>query len=50
MISLTAHGISNVIDGKLVSGPFDRVASGGVCTDTDEGNRVQGVQIIRFRR
>ena len=29
MISLTAHGISNVIGGKLVSGPFDRVASGG---------------------
>ena len=34
MISLTAHGISNVIGGKLVSGPFDRVASGGVCTDS----------------
>ena len=34
MISLTAHGICNVIGGKLVSGPFDRVASGGVCTDS----------------
>ena len=30
MISLTAHGISNVIGGKLVSGTFDRVATGGV--------------------
>ena len=27
MISLTAHGICNIIGGKLVSGPFDRVAS-----------------------
>ncbi len=34
MISLTAHGICNAIGGKLVSGPFDRVASGGVCTDS----------------
>ena len=34
MISLTAHGICNIIGGKLVSGPFDRVASGGVCTDS----------------
>ena len=34
MTSLTAHGICNAIGGKLVSGPFDRVASGGVCTDS----------------
>lgn len=34
MISLTAHGICNAIGGKLVSGPFERVASGGVCTDS----------------
>lgn len=34
MISLTAHGICNAIGGKLVSGSFERVASGGVCTDS----------------
>lgn len=34
MTSLTAHGICNAIGGKLVSGPFGRVASGGVCTDS----------------
>lgn len=34
MTSLTAHGICNAIGGKLVSGPFERVASGGVCTDS----------------
>lgn len=34
MTSLTAHGICNAIGGQLVSGPFERVASGGVCTDS----------------
>lgn len=34
MTSLTAHGICNAIGGQLVSGPFERAASGGVCTDS----------------
>ena len=34
MTSLTAHGICNAIGGKPVSGPLERVASGGVCTDS----------------
>lgn len=34
MISITAQGICNAIGGELISGPFDRVASGGVCTDS----------------
>ncbi len=34
MISLTALGICNAIGGRPVCGPMDRVASGGVCTDS----------------
>ncbi len=34
MISLTAAGICNAIGGQPVSGPMDRVAAGGVCTDS----------------
>lgn len=34
MTSLTAHGICNAIGGQLVCGPFERAASGGVCTDS----------------
>ena len=45
MISLTAHGICNIIGGKLVSGPFDRVASGGVCTDSRRFLRAGGRKI-----
>lgn len=34
MITLTAQGIANVIGGQLISGPAERVASGGVSVDT----------------
>lgn len=34
MTSLTAQGICNAIGGQTVGGPLDRVASGGVCTDS----------------
>ena len=34
MISLPAYSIANVVKGQLVSGPGDRVCSGGVSTDT----------------
>lgn len=34
MTSLTAQDICNAINGQLVSGPAERVASGGVCTDS----------------
>ncbi len=34
MISLPALSICNIVQGKLISGPSDRLASGGVCTDS----------------
>ena len=47
MTSLTAHGICNAIGGQLVSGPFERVASGGVCTDS-RAARMEQVMNLTF--